>query len=63
MNWRTFLRSSEFVVSFLAPETAGAMIAFSTFFDSQMGQTTLPDFDWLSKAAESLNQPSNSWRL
>ena len=63
MNWRICLASSAVTADFFAPETAGAMIAFSTLRESQTGQLSLPPFDCASNAAESLNQPSNSWAL
>jgi hypothetical protein len=40
---------------------AGAIIAFSTFLELQLGHASLPSAAWVSKAALSLNQPSKAW--
>jgi len=46
------------MIPFLVPATAGAMIAFSTLRELQMGQTSLAEEACASNAALSLNQPS-----
>jgi hypothetical protein len=39
----------------------GAMIAFSTLVESQIGQATNLRFNWVSQVFELANQLSNSW--